>query len=214
MSYKQASMYDKRTYSQYYNYLIKKKHPVLFSFYFIEDYNSNIIKVDLFFLSFSIYYFFNALFFDESTIHQIYEDEGIYNLLYLMPFTLYSFVISHFLFIFVKYLSLTEGNIYQIKVRKEKGTIDKVKRKIIIKYSVFFCLSIAFLFFLWFYLSSFGAVYQNTQMHLMYNTILSFGFSLLYPFIYNIVPCLLRIHSLKNNNKDCVYKFSSIIQYF
>ena len=68
--------------------------------------------------------------------------------------------------------------------------------------------------FLWFYLSSFGAVYQNTQVLLFINTILSFSFSLLYPFIFNLVPSLFRINSLNNNKKECVYKISSIIQYF
>jgi hypothetical protein len=213
MPYKQAFRYDKRTYSQYYKSLIMKKHPILFSFYFKEDYNSNIIKVNLFFLSFSIYYFFNALFFDESTIHQIYEDKGIYNLFYLIPFTLYSFIISHFLFVFIKYFSLTERNISQIKNNPSEDNIQKVKRNIIIKYITFYILSNSFLVFLWFYLSSFGAVYQNTQVYLIYNTMISFGFSLLYPFIFNLLPSYFRTYSLRNN-KECVYKIILIIQYF
>jgi hypothetical protein len=135
MPYKQALIYDKRTYSQYYSSLIRKKHPILFSFYFIKDYNSNIIKVDLFFLSFSIYYLFNALFFDESTIHQIYEDGGIYNLFYLIPFTLYSFLISHIFFVIIKYLSLTERNICKVKAYGTNNNhsdvyLDKVKEDI------------------------------------------------------------------------------------
>ena len=213
MPYKQALIYDKRTFSQYYSSLIRKKHPILFSFYFIKDYNSNIIKVDLFFLSFSIYYFFNALFFDESTIHQIYEDGGIYNLFYLIPFTLYSFVFSHIFFVLIKYFSLTERNICKIKAYGKNNNVDNVKRQIIIKYIAFFTLSIMFLFFLWFYLSSFGAVYQNTQVHLIYNTMLSFGFSLLYPFIINCIPALFRINSLKNSKREIMYKSSYIIQY-
>ena len=214
MIYQLALEYDKRTFSQYYNYLIKKKHPILFSFYFVKDYNSNIIKLNLFFLSFSIYYFVNALFFNESIIHKIYEEEGIYNIIYLMPFTLYSFVISHFLFLFVKYFSLSESNIYKIIANKANDNREKVKRQIITKYIVFYTLSIMFLLFLWYYLSSFGAVYQNTQVHLFYNTIMSFGFSLLYPFIFNLIPSFLRIYSLNNNEKGYAYKISYIIQYF
>ena len=93
MEYKTALKYDKRTYFQYYFSLIKIKHPLLFLFLTNNDYNSIIIKIDLFFLSFSIYYFVNALFFNEKIIHQIYEDQGIYNFIYLIPFVIYSFII-------------------------------------------------------------------------------------------------------------------------
>ena len=164
MPYELALKSDKRTYSQYYISLIKKKHPILFSFYLIKDYNSNIIKVDLLCLSFSIYYFINALFFNESTIHQIYQDGGTYNIIYLIPFTLYSFIISHILFVLIKYLSLSERDIYNIKVNKSSNNSEKIKRKIIIRYIAFYILSLMFLIFLWFYLSSFGAVYQNAQV--------------------------------------------------
>ena len=76
MSYKNAIKHDKRTFCAYYNALIKAKHPIIFSFCPFKDYNSFIIKIDLFALSFSLNYFFNALFFDEAVIHKIYEDEG------------------------------------------------------------------------------------------------------------------------------------------
>ena len=212
MTYNQALKIDKRAFYQYYISLIKRKHPVIFSFFPITDYNSIIIKFDLFYLSFSFYYFFNALFFDEKVIHKIYEDEGIYNFVYLVPFVMYSFILSHFLFITVKYFSLSEKNISQIKIDKNDDNTDKIKRKIIIKYFLFFIISIAFLSFLWYYLSSFGAVYQNTQTYLLKNTMISFGISFLYPFIINIIPVIIRIYSL-NKKKESMYKIGFIIQY-
>ena len=53
----------------------------------------------------------------------------------------------------------------------------------------------------WYYLSCFGAVYKNTQIHLLKDTLLSFGLSLIYPFGLNILPGLFRITSLKNETK-------------
>ena len=50
LSYKIALKKDKRTYCQYYWSLLKKKHIILFSFYPNKDYNSQIIKIFLFFL--------------------------------------------------------------------------------------------------------------------------------------------------------------------
>ena len=76
LKYKQALKYDKRTYFEYYISLLKTKHLFIFSFFYNNDYNSRIIKVDLFFISFILYYAVNALFFNDNTMHKIYEDEG------------------------------------------------------------------------------------------------------------------------------------------
>ena len=200
LSYNQALIYDKRKFISYYISLIRTKHPLLFSFCPIDDYNSMIIKIDLFFLSFCIYCFISSLFFDEKTIHKIYEDEGIYNFIFLIPHILYSFIVSHTLFTVVKYFSLSERNILEIKKEKNiedaSDKMDKVKRCLIIKYLLFFILSILFLLFFWYYLSSFCAVYQNTQIYLIKNILISFGFSLVYPFAINLIPGILRIYSL------------------
>ena len=216
-SYYNALKYDKRNCFKYYCSLIKIKHPLIFSFCPIKDYNSLIIKIDLFFLSFSIYYFINNLFFDETTIHKIYEDEGIYNLIYLTPHIMYSFIISHTLVIIIKYFSLSEKNICEIKMEKsfEKANdkISIVKRCIKIKYICFFCLSILFLLFFWYYLSSFGAVYRNTQIYLIKNILISFGLSLIYPFIIYLLPSCLRIYALKGHNRKCIFNFSKISQF-
>ena len=72
MDYEEALKYDKRNFLKYYISLIRTKHPIIFSFFPLKDYNSLIIKIDLFFLSFSIYSFVNCLFFNESIIHKIY----------------------------------------------------------------------------------------------------------------------------------------------
>ena len=175
------------------------------------------VKINLFFLFFCIYYFINALFFNEKVIHKIYEQQGIYNFIYLIPFILYSFIISHFIFIIVKYFSLSEKNICEIKKEKsvelENDKILDVKKCLVIKYICFFGISLLFLFFFWYYLSSFGAVYQNTQIFLSKNILISFAFSLFYPFIINILPGVLRIYSLNNPNRICLFKLSKIIQY-
>ena len=198
--------------------LIKVKQPILFSFYPIKDYNSLIIKIDIFTLSFSLYYISNGFFFDQKTIHKIYEDEGIYNFIYLIPFISYSFIISHTLVIIIKYFFLSERNIIEIKnednFEKAFDKADKIKRNLVIKYICFFAIGLLFLIFLWYYLSSFGAVYQNTQIYLIKNTLISFGFSLIYPFIINIMPAFLRMYSLKKKNKsrECFFKISKALQ--
>ena len=176
-----------------------------------------IIKINLFLLSFAIFYFINGLFFDEQVIHKIYEDQGIYNFIYLIPFISYSFVISHIIIIILKYFSLSEKNICEIKnektIEKASDKAMKVKKCLVIKYICFYVIGVLFLFFLWYYLSSFGAVYQNTQIYLIKNTLVSFGFSLFYPFVINLLPGIFRIYSLKTHNRETFYKISKIIQF-
>ena len=176
-----------------------------------------IIKINLFLLSFAIFYFINGLFFDEQVIHKIYEDQGIYNFIYLIPFISYSFVISHIIIIILKYFSLSEKNICEIKkektIEKASDKAMKVQKCLVIKYICFYVIGVLFLFFLWYYLSSFGAVYQNTQIYLIKNTLISFGFSLFYPFVINLLPGIFRIYSLKTHNRETFYKISKIIQF-
>ena len=216
LSYSGAVKYDKRDFFNYYISLIRTKHPIIFSFCPLKDYNSRIIKIDLFFLSFSVFCFINCLFFDESIIHKIYVEKGTYNFGYLIPFISYSFIISHALIIIIKYFSLSERNITEIKIEKSEkilyDKISKVKKCIIIKYICFFCLSIIFLSFFWYYLSSFGAVFQNSQIYLIKNILICFSFSLFYPFIFCIFTVIFRIYSLKESNRNCIFKISKIMQ--
>ena len=215
--YKKALEYDKRTFSQYYISLIRTKHPIISSFIPIKDYNTMIIKLCLFFLSFSINYFVNAFFFNENTIHQIYEDGGVYNLGYFIQQIFLSFLISHFFSIILRYVFLSERNIIQIKKQNQENIsneIQNVKRKLIIKYIIFFTVGLLFLIFFWYYLSSFGAVYKNSQVYVIKNTFICFAISLLYPFIINIIPAILRIYSLndKNKKRENWYNISKFIQ--
>ena len=44
----------------------------------------------------------------------------------------------------------------------------------------------------------FGAIYTNTQLHLIEDTLISFGLSLLYPFGFCLLPEIFRIPALLN----------------
>ena len=220
LSYEEALKYDKRTYMEYYLSLIRTKQLIIFSFFPTNDYNSKLIKICLFFFSFSLYYTVNALFFNDSTMHKIYKDKGAFDFLFQLPKILYSTIISAFIKKILTILSLTEKHIVEIKNEKtlELAT-DKMKKLIkclTIKFSLFFIIDFLLLILFWYYISCFCAVYRNTQVYLIKNTITSFFTSLLYPFAFNIIPSLVRITALKNekHNKACVYKISKILQIF
>ena len=216
LSYEEALNYDHRTYFQYYLSLIKTKQLIVFTFFISSDYNSKIIKISLFFFSFGLFYIINALFFNDSTMHQIYEDQGAFNFIYQLPQILYSTIISVAIKTILGMLSLTEKNIIEIKQQetfeKANDEIKKKRKYLLIKFILFFILSFIFLILFLFYISCFCAVYKNTQLYLIKDTIISFCTSLIYPFIINLLPGLLRIPSLKEKNKSCIYKISKVIQ--
>ena len=218
MDYKDALLYDKRSCCAYYISLIKAKHPLLFGFCPFNDNNSLIIKSCIFFESYHISYFINYLFFNENTIHQIYEDNGIYDLFYFLPQIGISFAVSNIIYIIIRYIFLSERNIKEIKIKKTYDTANdlfyKVKKQLIRKYIFFYIFGLIFLVIFWLFLSEFGAVYQNTQIFLFINTLICLAISFIYPFIINIIPCFFRICSLSNrkNQSLCIYNLSKFFQ--
>ena len=219
LDYQTAIDFDKRTCFDYYLSLKKTKHPIMFSFCPIKDYNSIIIKFCMFLLFFSVFYAINFAFFSEEIIHDIYEEGGNYNFTYFIPKISIAFAISHVINIIIKYIFLSERNIIEVKNQPTlliaNSIIPKVQRNLIIKYTIFFILGLIFLGFFWILLSSFGAVYQNTQMFVFKNTLISFAISLVYPFFINIIPCIFRMSSLNSKDKssECLYNLSKFLQF-
>ncbi len=67
--------------------------------------------------------------------------------------------------------------------------------------------------FFWYFISCFCAVYKNTQIILIKDTIISFILSMIYPFVLNLLPGILRIPALKAEKADqaYIYKVSKIV---
>ena len=197
---------------------MKTKHLLIFTFCNFYDYNSIIIKICLFFFSFALYLTVNALFFTDSTMHDIYEDGGKYQFIYRLAHIIYSIIITTIINMIIKYLSLSEKDISNLKNSENNENfneqIEKVFKCLIIRFTLFFDISILFLLLFWYYLSCFCAVYRNTQLFLIKDTLISFAFSLLYQFIINLIPGIFRIQALNSNinNKECMYKVSKILQ--
>ena len=217
LEYDKAILYDKRTYIQYYWSLLKKKQLIFFTFLPANDYNIYSVKISLFLLSFALFFTINGFFFSDETMHKIYEDKGIFDILFQIPQILYSTVISAIINMILKTLSLSEKNILEIKQEKDYTKAveksQKIEKCIKTKFVLFFFLSFTFMIFFWYFISCFCAVYTNTQIILIKDTLISFGISLVYPFGLNLLPGMFRMCSLKAEKKDkkCLYNFSNII---
>ena len=219
LDYKEALEYDKRSCLIYYLSLLKKGHLFFFCFLNNDDYNSPIIKKFLFFFFFAVHFTVNALFFTDSTMHKIYEDEGDFNFIYQIPQIIYSSLISVVINMSVKLLSLTEKSILELKrekkieelKEKESGLITKLK----IKFTIFFILTFLLLLIFWYYISCFCGIYVNTQAHLIKDSVISFLLSMVYPFGIYLLPCMFRIPALNAPNRDrkCMYTIAKILQF-
>ena len=181
----------------------------------MKDYNSYIIKIYIFFLTFAMNYVVSAMFYSDSTMHQIYIDDGVFDFTYQLPQMLYSFIISNAIENLINLLGLYEKDIVEFKniigiIKNMKKVLFKIKSKIIL----FFIIDYVLIIFFWIYLGCFCAVYKNTQIHLFLDVLSSFGISFVIEIFYNIFPCIFRILSLKSkkDTKSLLFKFSNIIQ--
>ena len=219
-SYDLATHYDKRNFCQYYISLLKTKHSLFFALCNKKDYNSRIIKIDLFLIGFAIDFTVNALFFNDDTMHKIYQSKGEFDLESQIPIIIYSTLISMVLNAPLNFLSLSSDAIIAFKQYKSKINILKraklLENKLKIKISLYFVIGFLLLSIFWYYIAMFCVIYKNTQLHLLKDTLMSLGFSLLIPFVIYLIPGIFRIPALSNrkSKKACLYKFSKFLQSF
>ena len=113
---------------------------------------------------------------------------------------------------------MTQRDVVNIKKKKinYKSNIKKKElfQNLKFRFLLFFIISFIFLALFWYYLSCFGAVYINTQIHLLKDTLFSFLLSLVYPLGIYLIPGIFRRCSLQSGKNECLYSISKIIQLF
>ena len=217
LDYRSAIIIDKRTFFQYYLSLLKKKHLILFCFFPSNDYNILIIKISFFIIAFSLYITISGFFFSDETMHKVYENNGKFNFVYQIPQIIYSSLVSTIIHHLLRYLSLSEKSILKLKRENNRKSIngksDYIQRCLKIKLFLYFFFGLILMLFFWYFISSFCAVYQNTQTILLKTTMLSFILSMIYPFGYVLLPGIFRIPALRATNQDqeFIYNFSKIL---
>jgi len=217
LNYQNAIKYDKRTYIQYYCSLLKQKQLILFAFISNSDYNIFTIKLSLFIFSLSLSFTITALFLDNNTIHEIYKTKGNLDYIYYLLHIIYSTIISSAITLLLKLLALSNNSILNLKKIKNSNKAKKESLNVIkqlnIRFNLYFIISFLFLAFFWYFISAFCAVYNNSQIILIENSLSSFSLSLIYPFALNLLPGIFRISALraKDKNKNCLFSFGNLI---
>ena len=162
----------------------------------------------------------NAFFFTDETMDNIYEDNGIFNFIFQLPQIIYSSLITSVLNIILQKLSISEGQILDMKKEKDKekakNMANNIKNNLKLKLLIFLAISLILMLFFWYFISCFCAVFTNTQLILIEDTLISFLISMIYPFGLKLLPGFLRIPALRAPNKDqkCKYKVSRLLSVF
>jgi len=218
LEYEEAIKLDKRNFFRIYWSFLEREHLIFFSFFKRNDHNITIVKYARFIFLVCTDMAFNVFFFSDETMHKMYLDYGKYNFVQQIPQIVYSTLVSQILEVFLCFLSLTDKYFYEIKEIKIKSInkILQILRCIQFKVSLFFLFTGLMFLFYWYIVTCFCAVYENTQMAFIKDSLSSFGLGLLYPFILYLFPTILRIIALRCNksNLSFVYKLSDIIPIF
>ena len=217
LAYLEAIELDKRPFSQIYWSTLKRNHIVLLTFFSWNDYNIYYIKFARFLFLISTDMALNVFFFTDDSMHKIYLNYGKYDFIQSIPQTIYTTAISQLIDVLLSYLSMTDKYIYQVKhlkdIKMKKTIIFQNFKCIKLKLIGFFIFTFVFFAFYWYLISCFCAVYENTQVIFIKDSISTFFPWLAYPFVLYLIPSFLRILALRDVNKKrtCIYKLSDII---
>ena len=115
---------------------------------------------------------------------------------------------------------MTDRPFYQIKrlrlESKKVKNINKIYKCINIKLIIFYIFTFIFYVFYWYIIVIFCAVYENTQIAYLKDSLFSFLISVILPFILYLIPSSLRICAIRDEKMSLkwLYKLSEVIPFF
>ena len=219
LEYKEAIIYDKRSFFQMYLDTLKREHIIIFTFIIYNDFNLFSVKLIKFIFLITSDMAMNVFFFSDESMHKLYLSYGKFDFIQQLSQIIYSTLISQFMEVILCFLGLTDKSIYSIKKLKkrvdvkEKILIFKTFKCIKIKLVLYFIFTFLFFLFYWYTVACFCSVYENTQSIFIKDFLYSFLINLLSPFIIYLIPISLRICAIndKKGRLGFIYKLSDII---
>ena len=209
-SFEEATKKDDRTYWKIYWSLLKMKQSFIFTFHTNNDGNLRVVKVGLFILFVSFYFAFTALFFNDKIMRNIYIYNGNTDAALHIPNIILSSLFCLISNLLIKYVSLSERTLLQIKNKtKKKGDVEKTIK---IKTVILFIISFILIGLCWYYVSAFCAIFKNSQIHYLINVILAFVVCNIWPCVTTLIAPAMRRYAIKNDS-SCMYKASQFVAY-
>ena len=218
LEFEEALKLDKRSFINTYWSTIRREHLIIFTFFVRDDYNLVFVKFSRLIFLICTDMAVNVFFFSDETMHKMHLDYGKYDFIQQIPQIVISTVVSQILEVFLCFLSMTDKHFYEIKELKyeDRYYVFHIIKCIKIKLTFYFITTFLLFAFYWYSIACFCAVYPNTQMAFIKDSISSFALGLLYPFLLYLFPTIFRIISLRatKSNLSCLYAFSDIIPFF
>ena len=221
LSYFDAIIQDKRSFFQIYLSLIKTKQLLLFAIGCKNDFNPRTMKISFMLSIFAIFLTCNTMFVNDSSLHNLFISNGNIPIFSDLSKIGYSLVISEMLKNILLMVSFPENDIVKIRksgiqrTDKRNPVVHKSLSMVIIRCYIFYLVNFIILSFIWIYITSFFIIFQNTQIYVIKNTLISFGVSLVAPFILCVLPAFLRTVAVKGDGAHgnyCLYIITKIIQ--
>ena len=217
LAYEDALEYDHRNICYFYFLTLKNNLLLISVFSNINVFEPFCIKLIGFFLNIASFFALNALLFDEEYISSRFESTDATNFGYLLenefPRCIYASFAAMPITILINYLSNSRKR-FETLMKKEsdekefvvesRKIVNNMKQRII----TFFVIDLILMVFFWYYVSTFCAVYRQTQVAWIEGTMITFIFCIvIYSFLYLLVT-LMRYIGLKCH-LSCFYTLSS-----
>ena len=218
LDYEEALIFDKRNYLKMYWSVLKREHIIIFTFFYHNDYNLYYAKYAKFIFLLATDMAMNVFFFSDETMNKLYLSYGEYDFVQQIPQIIYSKLVSNLIEVFLCFLMLTDKHYYQIKAlsKSDKKEIFDIIKCARAKMIIFFIFTFLVFLFCWYLVTAFCAVYVNTQIIFIKNSLSSYALGFFTPFIIYLFPCLFRLISLRCKccKSKCMYTLSEIIPFF
>lgn len=221
MDYDDAIQEEKKNFFKYFLERIKSQNLLINSFFITNNITHKSIKILLFLTYVDLYLLFNAMFYNEDYISEIFhnENESFYDIAKRS--------INHYIYVtFVGKIITGLMHIFFIKEKKYIRILKRAKnmtelngelflftQKLRRGYKYFIIISICFTIFSWYYISCFNNVYQYTKKEWIITSFCYIFISLLLNAFATLLETIFRFLSFKIEN-DQVYKFSLFFRMF
>ena len=218
LGYEESLIYDKRSFMKMYFSFLKESQIILNTFFTKNYLDLFVIKISFLIFTFQISFFLNALFYTEDYISEAYHNDGVLNFLSSLPKSIYSFMVAMIINNLLSMLSNSKSELMRIIIKYWNAQnyielintkLSKLRKKLIVYFILIVLLGIFFLY----YVTSFCAVYYNSQKYWLIGCLESFALDSLTNLIICVFITLLRYISI-NKRIRYFYSLSNIINSF
>ena len=214
MEYQHACTIDTRMFFQIYSSILKEQNNLILSLSLCSnDYNFSSLKFSFLCIQIILYLTVSAIFFNDSIIDKIYENENKFKISYMKKPIAFTFIICLVINLLLKTLIKMNNNVIDIKYGDQtfQEGVNAIRLKLIFYFFIGFIIIIGGSCLL----TSFCSIFINSQIKLIECAL----FALLFNFVASILFCFiitgLRTCSMNGSKSktSCLYATSNILTY-